>query len=84
MTDFRLHLSHTVSLIDTETRETIWAGSIEQFFADNEFDADEVEAIHAELSVNGFYRGGGGAEATWELRDCLLPKPAPGSAKLAA
>lgn len=93
--EYRLHLSHTVSLIipsalgfppwypDPENGVVIWAGSIEQFFADNEFDDVERDAIHAELSVNGYYRGGGGATAAFELYDRLLPKPAPGTAKIA-
>lgn len=71
-TDFRLHDLHTVSLVDPATDNITWTGAVHQFIDDNEFDADEREDIHAELSVNGVYRGGGGASPIWELYDRLL------------
>lgn len=77
-----LHLDHTVTLVDPRTGATLWLGSIGQFIADNEFDEDEAEDIHGELTCNGHYYGGGGASPEWVLYAKLLPETMHGAAKL--
>ena len=77
---FRLRDNHTITLFEAEY--AVWSGPIRQFMADNEIDAEQQADIHLELSVNGVYRGGGGASPIFELKDGLWPKPAPGRAKI--
>jgi hypothetical protein len=55
----------TVVLFDVDSRTNVeseaWRGTLREFFADNEFDADEQDAIRRHLSRKGHVFGGGAA-----------------------
>lgn len=67
--DFRLHPSHTVTLVIDS--KIAWIGSIERFFSDNAFDDKTVAYIHLRLSLTHYYYDVS-AERIWILHDHIL------------